>query len=57
MLISGTHRRGEGIERETGDGGRRLVASEPVEQTGEDGQGGTDLDGVAGVVVVADRQG
>ena len=35
----GDHRCGEGTERETGDGGRRFVASEPVEEGGEDGQG------------------
>ena len=32
--------RGEGTERETGDDGRRFIAVEPVEQSGEDGQGG-----------------
>ena len=35
----GHSRRGEGAEGETGDGGRRFVASEPVEKGGEDGQG------------------
>ena len=29
-----------GTDREPGDGGRRFVASEPVEKSGEDGQGG-----------------
>ena len=45
-----------GTERETGDGGRRFVASEPVEKSGEDRQGDADNGGVARVVVVADRQ-
>src|SRR5271169_2522108 len=34
----GDPRRGEGTEGEAGDGGRRFVASEPVEKNGEDGQ-------------------
>ena len=36
MVISGDRHCGEGTERETGDGGRRFVASEPVEKSGED---------------------
>ena len=35
----GDGRRREGAEGEPGDGGRRFVASEPVEKGGEDGQG------------------
>ena len=38
----GDRRRREGTEREPGDGGRRFVASEPVEKSGEDGQRGAD---------------
>ena len=38
----GDPRRGDGTEREAGDGGRRFVASEPVEKSGEDGQRGAD---------------
>ena len=49
-------RRGEGTEREAGDGGRRFVASEPVEKSGEDGQRDADRRGVARIVVVADCQ-
>ena len=45
-----------GTEREPGDGGRRFVASEPVEKNGEDGQRATDRRGVARIVEVADRQ-
>ena len=56
MLISGIADCGEGTEGETGDGGRRFVASEPVEKGGEDSQGGTHIGGVARVVVVADGQ-
>ena len=37
MLIWG-RRRGDRAEGETGDGGRRLVASEPVEKGSEDRQ-------------------
>ena len=55
MLISGVAECGEGAECETGDGGRRLVASEPVEQSGKGSQ--RRVDGrVAQVVHVADRQ-
>jgi hypothetical protein len=43
----GEPRCGEGTEREPGDGGRRLVASEPLEKSGEDRQRGTDKGGVA----------
>ena len=43
----GDRRRGEGTEGETGDGGRRFVASEPVEKSGEDGQRDADRGGVA----------
>ena len=55
MLSSGIASCGEGAERETGDGGRRLVASEPVEQSGKGSQRGVD-GGVTRVVHVADRQ-
>ena len=34
----GVRCRGEGTEGEASDGGRRFVASEPVEKSGEDGQ-------------------
>jgi hypothetical protein len=34
----GDHLHGEGTERETGDDGRRLVASKPVKKSGDDGQ-------------------
>jgi hypothetical protein len=34
----GDRRCREGTEREAGDGGRRFVASEPVEKSGEAGQ-------------------
>ena len=47
---------GKGIERETGDGGRRFVALEPVEKGGENCQRVKDRGGVARVVEVADRQ-
>ena len=57
MLISGTADCGEGTERETGDGGRRFVASEPVEKGGEDSQRGRGSSVVLPAVVeVADRQ-
>ena len=52
----GVRRRGQGTEREPSDGGRRLVASEPVEKGCEDSQGVTDKGDVARVVVVADGQ-
>jgi hypothetical protein len=52
----GESRRGEGTECETGDGGCRFVASEPVENTGKDGQRDADRRGVARIVVVADCQ-
>ena len=38
----GDPRRGDGMGGEAGDGGRRFVASEPVEKNGEDGQRGAD---------------
>ena len=47
---------GDGTEGEPGGGGRRLVAFEPVEKNGEDGQRDADRRGVARIVVVADRQ-
>ena len=56
MLSSGKTARGEGTEREPGDGGRRFIASEPVEKGSEDSQRGTHHGGVARVVEVADRQ-
>ena len=56
MVISGTAAADERTEREPGDGGRRFVASEPVEKNGEDGQRDADRRGVARIVVVADRQ-
>ena len=37
----GERGRGQGAERESGDGGSRLVASEPVEKGGENSQRGT----------------
>jgi hypothetical protein len=52
----GDRRCGQGIEAEAGDGGRRFIASEPVEDSGEDGQCGADRRGVARIVVVADCQ-
>jgi hypothetical protein len=52
----GDRRRGKGTEGETGDCGRRFVASEPVEKNGEAGQRDADRRGVARIVVVADRQ-
>ena len=52
----GDHRRRERTEREPGDEGRRFVASEPVEKSGEDGQREADRGGVARIVVVADCQ-
>jgi len=48
----GERRRGEATECETGDGGRRFVASEPVEKSREDGQRDADRRGVARIVVV-----
>ena len=42
MLISGTDAAVRGLNGETGDGGRRFVASEPVEKGGEDSQRATD---------------
>ncbi len=45
-----------GAEGEAGDGGRRFVASEPVEKSGEAGQRDADRRGVARIVVVADCQ-
>ena len=52
----GDRRRRERTEREAGDGGRRFVASEPVEKSGEDGQRDADRRGVARIVVAADCQ-
>jgi hypothetical protein len=43
----GVRRRGEGTEREPGDGGRRLVASAPIEKGCEDSQGVPDRSDVA----------
>jgi hypothetical protein len=37
----GKNLRGHGAEGETGDGGRGLMLSEPVEKIGEHGEGGT----------------
>ena len=42
--------------RDGGDGGRRFVASEPVEKSGEDGQGDANMGSIARLVVVADCQ-
>ncbi len=56
MVISGTPAADERTEREPGDGGRRFVASEPVEKNGEDGQRDADRGGVARIVEAADRQ-
>jgi hypothetical protein len=47
--------RGERAESETRDSGRGFVASESVEEGGEDGQRGSHRGRVARVVVVADR--
>jgi len=52
----GERRRGEGADCETGDGGRRLVASEPVQKSGEDSQWDVDRGGVARIVEDADCQ-
>ena len=52
----GRRRCGHGTEGEAGDGGRRLVASEPVEKSGEDGQRDAERRGVARIVPVADCQ-
>ena len=52
----GDPRCGDGTACEAGDGGRRFVASEPVENSGEDGQRDADRRGVARIVVVADCQ-
>ena len=48
--------RGDGTERESGDGGRRFVASEPVEKNSEARQRDADRRGVAVIEVVADCQ-
>ena len=40
MLISGKAAAVRGLSGEPGDGGRRFVASEPVEKGGEDSQRG-----------------
>ena len=46
----------EVVEREPGDGGRGLMASDPVQEDGEHSKGAANHGGVTGVVVVADRQ-
>jgi hypothetical protein len=51
----GDPRYGEGTEREPGDSGRRFVASEPVEKSGEAGQRDAERRGVARIVEDADR--
>ena len=56
MLNSGTAAAVKGLSAKLSDGGRRFVASEPVEKSGEDGQRDADRGGVARVVEVADRQ-
>ncbi len=56
MLNSGKAVAVRGLNGEPGDGGRRFVASEPVEKGGEDREGDAHPGGVARVVVVADRQ-
>ena len=56
MVISGTPLAASGTEREPGDGGRRFVASEPVEKNGEAGQRDADRRGVAVIEVAADCQ-
>ena len=53
-LDLGECRRGDGANRVTGDGGRRFVVSEPVQEGGEDSQGADDVGG-ARVVIMADR--
>ena len=50
----GNPQRGERIERETGDGGRRLVTSQLIQGRGEGSQNGTHVGGATRVVVVAD---
>ena len=52
----GERRCSDGTEREAGDGGRRFVAPDPVENSGKDGQRDADRRGVARIVVVADCQ-
>jgi len=52
----GERRRGQGTPRETGDSGCWFVASEPVERSGEDGEGVAHHGGVARVVQSADCQ-
>lgn len=47
---------GEGIDRETGDGGAASAASEPVGKRGEDSQRVAHQVGVASVVEIADGQ-
>ena len=62
MRTSCRHRRGDfrdrrrcqGTEGETGDSGRRLITSEPIQDSGEGGQRGAHVGGVARVVQVAD---
>ena len=56
MVISGAAAAEMGLSGEPGDGGRRFVASEPVEKSGEGCQRDADRGGVAAIVVVADRQ-
>ena len=51
----GDPRYGEGTDREPGDSGRRFVASQPVEKSGEAGQRDAERRGVARIVEVADR--
>jgi hypothetical protein len=52
----GDRRRGEGTEREPGDGGRRFVASEPVEKNGEEGLRHRPLDRFCGEFAVRRRR-
>src|SRR6202012_3172498 len=52
----GVRCRGEGTEGEASDGGRRFIASEPVEKGSEDRQRETDHGRVARVVEIPDRK-
>ena len=56
MVISGTAAAAKGPSAEPGDSGRRFVASEPVEKSGEDGQRDAERRGVARIVEAADCQ-
>ena len=53
VVSSGTDADVRGTEGETGDSGRRFITSEPIQDSGEGGQRGAQLGGVARVVQVA----